>query len=476
MRISLRTGVTCVCALAASTFFGCGEKFYRSETTLHADGSVDRAIYQERNETPEEVLRPELWTRTTHAALIEPGKWNGLISELPEHAADQKHPYFAAWGHFESPSKLPAHFLKKGIPGGPEGRLALDYSRVDFGFVIEHRWRETLTDVVTLDDMHQARASLVELMIGLGHATLDDVYGAEHDFTGLVKWFETEGTAWFNEATDLLYDLGARRELNQEPRYPLAFAKICQRHGLDLFDAEGDLIPSEQSDALIAHFARRILRRNIKRKDGTLVAEKVIEAILKSYKNEPLEQPPANGPVENKPSPLELSCKKLIEQKFGGQAAFEERVVGLAARIVGIYYVEFLGPPRRFVYRLKMPGSVVETTGKLLSPQEVEWTFDAKQAFPLGYSMECRSLEPLPELQKSVLLGEPLQTQESLLRYVAILAADRELREAIQACAAQKTLTPLSTYRKGMNLAADSPSAVRLLQLFKLLRLPTAPN
>ena len=98
--------------LACALLTGCGVHEFRSETTLHADGSVERAIYQPKQETPETAQPSELWQQTTCAGEIRGDKWSGSIRDLPIRAEPEKNldgtaktsVYFAAWGKFDAVS------------------------------------------------------------------------------------------------------------------------------------------------------------------------------------------------------------------------------------------------------------------------------------------------------------------------------------------------------------------------------------
>ena len=85
------------------------------------------------------------------------------IREIP---TTQEHPkdtaYWIAGGHFKAANEIPDHvvFKLRKEYGVPAGKLERQYTRNDAVFVVEHRWRETLTDVVTLDGMRKAREEL----------------------------------------------------------------------------------------------------------------------------------------------------------------------------------------------------------------------------------------------------------------------------------------------------------------------------
>src|SRR5438128_12080499 len=89
-------GAAGILFLLSFLFTGC-PKVYRSETVWHADGSVDRAIYQDWEQTPEPVRRSETWQETTAAP--EPQKqekqgWSDPISKLHVKRRDEAGTYF----------------------------------------------------------------------------------------------------------------------------------------------------------------------------------------------------------------------------------------------------------------------------------------------------------------------------------------------------------------------------------------------
>lgn len=79
-----------IAALAGLVLSGCGVHEFRSETTLHSDGSVERAIYQPQSETPEPAQSRELWQQTTWAGEIGEDDWVGSIRDLPIRAEPEK--------------------------------------------------------------------------------------------------------------------------------------------------------------------------------------------------------------------------------------------------------------------------------------------------------------------------------------------------------------------------------------------------
>ena len=451
------------CALLAS---GCGQKLYRAETTLEADGRASRAIYQPADDTPAEARRADVWTQVTYAAEIRPNQWSGGIRELPVAAADKEHPYLAAWGEFATPAKLPQHYVKPAPRGLPDGKLAIDYRREDYVFVVEHRWKETLTDVVTLDGMHKGRQQFLELVIPLARKCLEAGLGPAYDVDGVSDWLRDTGSPWFIDASDVFFEAGVRGELSPNEKWKSSLADVCERYGLQLRDERGQLLDQDRARATVAAYAAKMLRDHLRRRDGAPVPDEAINDLL-----EWLNLADRSNDKNPRLARLDGLAKQVITEKYGNTQAFEELITPLGVRMLGLYRVEILGPPRRFHYTLNTPGPIVETNGLLVSNRQVRWTFEAVQAYPFGYPMECRSLVALSEVQKKLLGNQPLATREEMLNFVALVDGDFALRETLRSCVKRGTLDPL--YRLRDKLAAEAgDNAQSFDKAIKLLKLP----
>lgn len=446
---------------------GCTPDFFRCETTLNSDGSLERAIYQDLSETPANAARVELWTKTTHAARLEDKDWSGPISALPIHAPDDGRPYFAAWGHFDDVSKVPRNFARSVSPQLPDSTLKLESERTDYGFVIEHHWRETLTDIVTLDDMRLARAELRNLGIQFARAVFDDLFGKRYDATELIHWLESEGTDWLNEMTDLVYDLGVRRQLEGD-KATQSLAAICRRHGLVLQDERGTFYSGKESDRVIQEFAVQLLKKHLRHKDRRPLSETELEFVLVILREADIKAPDAPD-GEARKSRFETAYQRVVEQRFGGQEQFDVQLKTLLCRILGLHVSQFFNSPTLFRHRVKMPGEVVETTGQLLSLNEIEWSFHDDEAFPHGYVMEARSLE-VSSISGKLLPAKALCNREKQIRFVDHVKNNDELLKAVKDCSTQQSLSPLYRYRR----VAEDDAHANALKLFEILGLPAA--
>src|SRR5262249_9633945 len=105
--------------LSSTLSLGCPSSTYRSETVLHDDGSLDRAIYQPAGETPDAARKANLWQQITYAPnpdALKKANFMGAITDLPIREAGQETPYFAAWNKFKSAKDVPEYYVQKAPP------------------------------------------------------------------------------------------------------------------------------------------------------------------------------------------------------------------------------------------------------------------------------------------------------------------------------------------------------------------------
>jgi hypothetical protein len=457
--------IPAVALVLAAVPAGC-QSVYRSETVLHDDGSVERSIYQEAKETPAEVQNPRLWTQTTFAPkpdALEKQGFAGPIAYLPIQGSDPERPYFAAWGRFKTVKDLPEHVVFKAPEGSglPDSKLARASVRTDYVFAVEHRWRETLTDVVTLPGMRRAREELADLLINVLSDAFDEALGNEYDAAALFQLLRGESKTWFAELTDFLFIHCATHKTDGVDLALLdGLAEICARHGLVL-KKDGKFLEKEALDKAVDDFVLDQLCAKVRSKaSGKAVDRKTAAAWIKSKK-------------QGETSLLSQAWDKVITTKYGGEA-FDRRLGTLLARVLGLHVGDAMSQNRQFEYTLTVPGEVVETNGRILAGDRVRWKFRAWDAYPLGYDMTCRSLDARPQAQKKLLHGEPLKSRESLVRFADLADGLPGVADALQECRKRGKLAPLYAYR--LKVARNPKTPVKPVDdLLKLLGLPEQP-
>jgi hypothetical protein len=441
---------------------GCQPAVYRAETVLHSDGSVERAIYQPLTDTPEGLHDPAKWRVITYAPTpeqLDRQGWPLTLKALPPHGRDDQHSYIAAWQAFPSGRKIPAYLAMQAPPDLPAGGLIRETSRNDLVFVVEHRWQETLTDAVSWEGMHRARHELAALVIDLYEQALNDLMGQDFDFSRLAQWARSEGEAWLGELTDYLFLYTAthmHRDARATEGLRDGLVDICTRHGLNLRH-DGKVVGEEGFRRALQGYAVGLALRHVRRRDATPLDRETVVAFLEN-----LSTTSANG----QPNRLDETVRRVIGRKYGGNEAFQQRLINLLVRVFGLYLLP-LTPARHFDYTMTVPGEVVETNAILQSGNRVQWKFDAQDAYPLGYTMTCRALEPKNEVQERILKGQRLRNREAMLQYVSLVVGQERLLSVLRDCVRQARLAPLIAFRDAS--AANSPDRQKAQQLLRLL-------
>jgi hypothetical protein len=451
--ILLLSAAAALCAACT----GCGGA-YRAETVLHADGSIDRAIYQPYAHTPEAARRPGFWKQVTFAPKpedLEKQAWPEALALLPVHGQDEKHPYFAAWNHFASVKDIPDHvrFKAPEKSGLPDGRLERDLTRMDLGLVEDYDWRETLTDCVTLEDMHKARAELADLLIDYGRDVFTEVAGKEYDLTDLVNWAKADGRDWFYELTDLVFlHAAAEKGPNRDKAVLAAIRASLDRHGVKLPEGAEPFADPASKKAL-DDFAVGLLADKVK-KDGKPVGRETAQKWWDELNSK-------DG------GRFAEAGKKVAERKYGGEKPLGDRVGLLALRIIGLYAIAGTWD---FHYVMTFPGPVVQTNGELLGDgSKVLWHFHASDAYPLGYPMTARALRVPDEARKLIGRDKPLSDRDAVAAYADAVRDVEPLAETLRRCRKEMTLDPLYDFIAGRKTSKPDEAA-RAEKVLKLLK------
>ena len=438
-------------ALLALLLFltGCNQ-YFRADTVLHSDGSVDRATTQ-----PADIKHG-----SSPAAL-------GIDDDRAERmAAEMKS------GHYPTVDKIPDHLV---IPEADEAkelgiepsRLKRTYDKKDHVFVTTHEWAETLTDIVTWDGMKTAREQIVTELISLAKATADEAFGKEYDFSALELWAKTDLRAWIAETTDFLYvrtlELKASGlldpKLNERDWYAPGVAAICGKHGLVL-TKDGKVVDDPTAGQAWDTYIRDLLTKTIKRRDnGKPIEPETVDALMSTGKGSD-EMTAATKRIKER---FEAAYEKVCQERYGkDEDAFKNHFMPLAYRVAGCHYVDFL-MTRRFNYAMTVPGVVIATNGQIIDDNRVRWQFEARMAWPNGYTMAVTSIEPNADAQKALLGGQPLKSRAEMMKFMELASG---WESVLEGCGKQKSMKPLYDVRDN---DGKRPAAVKeLLQLLKL--------
>lgn len=422
-------------ALLCIWLAGCESEQFRAETRLLADGSLDRIVYQPPDRVPNKAQQKLAWKEVRYVP-----KWESADQErrslrdmwpLPDDAfrspqSKSSKYYWLAQGQFANVNLVPDHLFFEAPKGLPAGRLVRKLERRAAGAITEWIWEEMLTDVVTLSDQRLARAEASELAVALTLAACADAWGPDYDLKDFEHWLRQDVTGCFQDLCDVALQMG----LNKHKPHPyvrefcVLGAKVLKQHGLDLLDAQQQPLEDQQEIAgRVKAFLTEKLQRLVRNKQGEPLKSELIQEALKAFSNESEDPPPENR--------LSQAFAQAIAVKFGTQEKFGEEVSRLGTRILGLYIWPILRAEQTFDYRLEVPGVIIETNGQLAGDHTIRWKFETSAAFPLGYAMQATvAVLDAAALAKHFPKAR-FDRREELVEYLELVAADPELRMAL---------------------------------------------
>jgi hypothetical protein len=465
-----------VVAIALTFLSGC-KTVYRSETTLHSDGSLDRIICEEDDRNPRTPVDANTGKPIKPVEKVEQqaGPWQERIFSIQKRDG-QEQQLISERGRFRTANDIPDYFKAEPLPGSnlPAGKLARGYTRHDYVFVVEHRWRETLTDVVQLSDMLRARDELAKLLIDYSQDCLNEAFGTEYEFGELLEWLRADGKAWFTEASDFMF---AHCVNHKGPTARTALldglADLCAKHGLQ-FKNQGPWMTGDNLTQAVKTFLTARIQKHVRRKrDGQLVDEATARAWVEQFAASKGIQAPEG------PNAWQKAQESVLKRRHGGKEAFDMHLHSLLTRVFGLYFFDLIGLRGfEFDYSMTVPGEVVETNGLLVSKNRVRWQFGGFDAYPFGYEMLCRSFEVKVPILANLPPGDEQKTREFLLSFVSIVSVDNcdALLSVLRECQQQKDLTPLIAYY--LMLGSQNEESAKVSRVAELLgvQLPPQPD
>ncbi len=399
------------------------------ETVIHPDGSCDRMIWQPRDKfLPEAALKPE-WNARWKSVSDAPGR--PRVSDAK--ASEDGIKYFIARGSFASPSQIPAHYryTDPEVPDAGASELERTYERKDYAFVVEHRWKERITNIVTLRGFIRGRDELLDVYLPVYTDAIEKIFSKDYDVARLVAWLRSDGRRFLENASLIVYDAAVRgRVLGKNNQFDgdliNGLYEEAERLGLD-FKLLGEMfkLPADQerNERAAKVFVSRLVVRFFRHRDGSAVSAAEADELVRAM---------ADG---HRYADEFREESKRIEKSFEGNKEVAQRVRRAATRMVGVYSPIGFGAPE-FEFALSLPGEVIETNGTRMKASRVRWKFFGSELFPGGYEMSARSIAIDREGQRTVLGRVVIDDETKALEFMdlvgtegALLKAVRKLRE-----------------------------------------------
>ncbi len=361
-----------LCLLAVLAAGCCPPATFYVETTINADGSCDRMIWQPKDKfLPAEALKPDWNARWT--TLSETSGRPGVADSKPSNAECQ---YFIARGSYRSPREIPQHYRysAENAPDAGASVLERTYERTDYGFLVEHRWREKITNIVTLAGFLNARDELLDLYLPSCMSAIERVFGNDYDVSRLVSHLRIDGRRFLENISVILYDAAAHHRLfDQDGKLDAALTENlfaeAERVGLDrklLVELFAVPYNDRENARRIDVFLGRLVVQYFRHRDGTDVTQAEADALIQAIRKERRYQ-----------SAIQQENKRL-EEVFQKDKELEKRVKRAVFRMIGLYSTFgflFSGGPPEYEFKILLPGELIETNGTGTQSGRTRWKF-----------------------------------------------------------------------------------------------------
>jgi hypothetical protein len=403
---------------------GCGQSpTVLVETTVHPDGSCDRMIKQPTDMfLPEEAFTPQ-WNarwKTVSDPRRQPASPGFSIS-------DGMH--FTARGTFKNPGEIPPHYRYRNqkAPDAGVSELVRTYERNDYGFVVEHRWREKITNFGSLPEFMKARDELLDQCLPLCAEWIEHVLGKDFDVSRLITFLRTDVRRFLENASVIVYhemvryqQIGEDRKLDDTLVTPLL--DEAERIGLDrksLTVMFKNPHKQEELERTWKPFYERLAVQYLRHRDGTAVtaaeAGALVEGIAKNHRYEAEAQAETNR----------------LAKRLNGDKQFEKRINRALVGMLGLYELFLFFAPK-YDFTVRLPGELVETNGTRIKAGQTRWKFSVGDLFPGGFEMRARSLFIDRDAQKKLLGRVVIDDETQAMEFMELTGADGSLVEAVR--------------------------------------------
>ena len=251
--------------------------------------------------------------------------------------------YFIARGSFASPSQIPAHYryTDPEVPDAGASELERTYERKDYAFVVEHRWKERITNIVTLRGFIRGRDELLDVYLPVYTDAIEKIFSKDYDVARLVAWLRSDGRRFLENASLIVYDAAVRgRVLGKNNQFDgdliNGLYEEAERLGLD-FKLLGEMfkLPADQerNERAAKVFVSRLVVRFFRHRDGSAVSAAEADELVRAM---------ADG---HRYADEFREESKRIEKSFEGNKEVAQRVRRAATRMVGVYSPIGFGAP-----------------------------------------------------------------------------------------------------------------------------------
>jgi hypothetical protein len=309
--------------------------------------------------------------------------------------------------------------------------LERTYERIDYGFVVEHRWEEKLTNIVTFHGFLKARDELLDLFLPPYIEAIEKVFSQDYDVSRLVNHLRTNGRRLLENVALISYDAvvhdrvtGKGGELDVDLTNHLC--DEVERFGLDvkLLQKMFAMPRNEKEDSQsVKTLLAGLVVQYFRHRDGTALtaaeADALSQAIVSDHRYDKAFQEQWKG----------------IEERFKADKGLEKRVKRALLRMSRLYFPFrfplFTGPPE-YEFSIVLPGDLVESNGTVTKAGRTRWKFTAEVLFRGGYAMRARSIVIDRDAQKKLLGRVAINDELEALEFLEAVGREGPLLEGVR--------------------------------------------
>ena len=459
--------------LATADRCGPAEIESRILTNVTPDGVIERAICQPAAAAPARAIAPERWSELGRWDIcsVDPEKWDGSLAARPGSPPDDgASATFAALGRFAEVADIPDHHR---IMVGDSTRLSHlvpVYERRDYGFVVEHIWRETLTETTSPQQARAAASQMTGLEVRVASAAISQAFGADYDVEALLAWLPGYWAARRSALTECLMEMttaGKPQPGGCDSDVNLDEALAARMAQAGYAGAGDDGVAFVRSQALAS----------MRQPDGAPPGEDPARTIAEivEWMLDPTKILQGAWPSDISSDTRARAWAALGDAMVAEAGSVEgfveqERLLGDAAWGAWARLV-VTNSTDRFKVGLRLPGTIIATNGTASGWSGAAWDIQATCAYPSGYTMWARSLEPRTDVQLALLNAQPFVTREQVMEFADLVRADPMLTQALSRSAQAGSLQPLYDFRAAAGGGDRTDRQRRLARLWQMLGL-----
>lgn len=369
-------------------------------------------------------------------------------------------------GAFDNFSVIPPD-LARVTPGTDKvARNTFSFWGVDLGLVVMANFDETLSDIiVSREDGLAAIGEFMRLVVPEIMAVLNARYGSKYDLSRLDQWLTNDLVAKLQRIYSGAWNIrSAKRSGVTSPGEAVEMyvflMREAQREGLELAPVGTPNLEQENIRRLKEYGAQKARELCPPRQAG----------------GAPLSPDMLSGSVGEE---LLGALQKAVTARHGSINEFIRKVGAIIPRALGAYLTGeamplYMLPEVSYTYRLRVPGTILQTNGLRDVSGDIIWSFDDTDLALTGQSMWARTLYVRePVVHALGLRNFPSSLTDVDQLYGLAVNSQGQIRDALfdtlEQCVLARSLAPMEALANTAS-SPDSGAARGVLELLQKFR------